>query len=127
MYDLPVAAATITRRPFKKHSVIYLNGHFDFANIADVETLLRDYVAASSIVSLERVTFADCSLISALIRLQHVAQDKLIVIVPPSLPSARVFALMKAETFLRVVPHRPAALRLAAELATGAARSTPRC
>lgn len=117
MRDLPALGAKITRRYFDAHAVLYLEGHFDFTNIGSFETALRAHALSGGIVSLERMRFADGSVLSALVRLSVATNGSAIFILPSALPVARLFTLTNMGDELRLVRNFVEARTLAERLA----------
>jgi anti-anti-sigma regulatory factor len=115
--DRPALDAKITRRYFDTHAVLYLEGHFDFTNIGSFETALHAHAREGGIVSLERMRFADGSVLSALVRLSIATNGRVIFILPSALPVARLFTLTNMEGELRLVRDFAQARALAERLA----------
>ena len=116
MRDVPAADAKMTRRFFDPHSVLYLEGYFDFTNIGDYEAALLAHGRAGGIVSLERMRSADAAVLSALVRLHAATNGNVIFILPSALPVARLFTLTDMSAHLRLVSNYTQASILAERL-----------
>ncbi len=116
MCDLATSDAKITRRFFDTHPVLYLEGHFDFANIGSFEAALRAHARGGGIVSLERVRSADAAVLSALVRLHADTEGNVIFISPSALPVARLFTLTEMAGHLRLATNYTQASVLAERL-----------
>ena len=112
MDDLSAAEATITLRAFDSYTVLYLNGHLDFTNVAWLDAAFRQCDRAGTIVSFEGVTFGDCSVLTSLIRLHAATHGELVVVLPPASRVTRLFALTRVAEHLRIVPDRAQAIAL---------------
>jgi len=118
--DLPARDAKITRRFFDALPVLYLEGHFDFFNIASFEAALHAHARGGGIVSLERMRSADAAVLSALVRLHAQSNGRVVYISPSAVPVARLFTLTEMATHLRLVSSYTQASALAEQLSSDA-------
>lgn len=92
--------------------IILCSGELDIATTPQLRAVLEQAAAdgiGRTVVDLSLVTFADSSLMSALVRAHHT--QHLVVTVPLTSPVRRIFALTGLECVLNLAPDLASAAR----------------
>ena len=101
-------------------------GDVDFSNVAALkEALLSLAVEPVVMLSLERATFIDSTVLSVLLGRYRRREGDLVVVVPKGSPLGRIFDVTGLRTILNIVPDLAVARSIAAGKRGGTPSGTP--